>query len=130
MFVTREMDYCIRIVRALSQGGILSANEIATKEHIPPAITYKLLKALLKAGVVESFRGADGGYRLKIDCSRMSILDLFKQLGIEVYINKCLTPGYKCENLDCEMCKVHLELNRIQSVLTAELSRKSLQEIL
>lgn len=129
MFVTREMDYCIRIVRALSKGGILSANEISSREHIPAAITYKLLKTLLKAGVVKSFRGAEGGYQLDIDCSQTSLLDLFRKLGIEVLVNKCLSPGYKCENISCEKCKIHLELNRIQNVLMEELGSKTIAEL-
>ncbi len=130
MFITREMDYCIRIVRALHHGGMQSANDITLRENMPQAITYKLLKNLLKAGVVESFRGADGGYQLKIDCSKMSIMDLFRQMGVEMHLNKCLTPGYQCENIDCNTCKIHQELNRVQSVLTEELSRKPLIEIL
>lgn len=130
MFITREMDYCIRIVRALQHGGMLSANDIALRENMPQAITYKLLKNLLKADVVESFRGAEGGYKLKVDCTQISLMDLFRKLGIEVHINKCQTPGYICENLDCKQCKVHQELDRIQSVLTDELSKKSLSEIL
>ncbi|MBP3729471.1 MAG: Rrf2 family transcriptional regulator [Lachnospiraceae bacterium] len=130
MFITREMDYCIRIVRALHHGGMLSATEIAAKENMPQAITYKLLKQLLKSDIVKSFRGAEGGYKLNINCNSVTIMDLFRKMGIEVAINKCLTPGYMCENIDCNVCKVHQELNRIQTVLIEELGRKPLASIL
>ena len=130
MFVTREMDYYIRIVRALYHGGLQSANEIATKENMPPAITYKLLKAMLKADIVKSFRGTDGGYQLTVDCSNFTLMDLYRRLGIEIIVNKCMMPGYQCENISCDKCKVHQELSRIQAVITRELSSKPLCEIL
>ena len=52
MLITRETDYAIRVVRALHRGGQLSAREIAERENMQQAITYKMLRKLSKAGVV------------------------------------------------------------------------------
>ncbi|MFC2471014.1 MAG: hypothetical protein ACFNVI_06380 [Lachnoanaerobaculum gingivalis] len=43
MLITREMDYAVRIIRALKEGTKVSATEVAKKEHLPQAITYKVL---------------------------------------------------------------------------------------
>ena len=46
MLMTREMDYALRILRALHREEQLSAAEIAQRESIPKAITVKILKKL------------------------------------------------------------------------------------
>ena len=130
MFITREMDYCVRIIRALYRKGMLSAGEIADLENMPQAITYKMLKQLTHAGVINSFRGAEGGYQLAISPTKTTLLDLFNQLDIELFVNRCLRPGYVCENIDCGQCGAHREFERIQTALNNELSAKPLSEFL
>ena len=68
MLMTREMDYALRIVRALYRDGQLSAASIAQREQVPKAITLKILKQLHTAGLVDSRRGPSGGYLLQRDC--------------------------------------------------------------
>ena len=57
MLITREMDYALRILRAMYQNGHMSAAAIAQREHIPKAVTLKVLKQLHAAGL--------GNYLLK-----------------------------------------------------------------
>lgn len=49
MLVTREMDYALRILRALHQQGQMSAAAVAEQEHMQKAITLKLLQILTPA---------------------------------------------------------------------------------
>ena len=98
MLITREMDYTLRILRALHQNGMLSAAAVARLEHMQKAITLKLLNRLLAAGIVESRRGASGGYFLKRRCEDMCVYDLFQVLGEPPLINRCQREGYTCEN--------------------------------
>ena len=75
MLMTREMDYALRILRALYQEGQLSAAAIAQKESMPKAITLKILKQLHAAGLVSSRRGASGGYVLEESCEALYLGD-------------------------------------------------------
>lgn len=95
MLMTREMDYALRILRALYQEGQLSAAAIAQKESMPKAITLKILKQLHAAGLVSSRRGASGGYVLEESCEALYLGDLFQALGEPVYVNRCQQPGYQ-----------------------------------
>nr|WP_302606756.1 Rrf2 family transcriptional regulator [uncultured Alistipes sp.] len=81
MLVTREMDYALRILRALHREGQLSAAAVARQENMQKAITLKLLNRLLAAGIVESRRGVSGGYFLKRPCEELSIYDVFQSIG-------------------------------------------------
>lgn len=129
MLMTREMDYALRIVRALYRGGQLSAAEIARRECMPKAVTLKILKRLHAAGLVASRRGPSGGYLLSRDCGELYLRDVFLGLGEYFYVNRCQQPGYRCENHpkgDCGLCR---ELARVQGILDGELARTPLSAI-
>ena len=129
MLMTLEMDYALRILRALYREQQMSAAAIAQRENMPKAITLKVLKELHAAGLVSSRRGASGGYVLKETCEELYLWDLFQALGEPVYVNRCQRPGYRCENRpegDCGLCR---ELSRIQSALDRELHKTPLSAI-
>ena len=52
MVITRETDYALRILRALLDGKLHTAGQIAQDELLPQAFAYKILKKLEKAGLV------------------------------------------------------------------------------
>ena len=114
MLMTREMDYALRILRALYQEGQLSAAAIAQKESMP------------KARLVSSRRGASGGYVLEESCEALYLGDLFQALGEPVYVNRCQQPGYQCENHQEGRCGLCRELSRVQQVLNVELRKTPL----
>ena len=129
MLITREMDYALRILRALYQEGQLSAAAIAQREHMPKAITLKVLKQLHAAGLVCSRRGSSGGYALQRPCEGLYLGDVFSALEEPVHINRCQRAGYRCENRpsgDCSLCR---ELSRIQRVLDEEFRETPLSAI-
>ena len=129
MLVTREMDYALRILRALHRDGQLSAAAVARQENMQKAITLKLLNRLLAAGIVESRRGVSGGYFLKRPCEELSIYDVFQSIGEPPLLNRCQREGYSCENFPKGGCTICRELCRIQGVLNQELQRTPLSDI-
>ncbi len=129
MLITREMDYAIRILRALDTGELLTSAQIAQKEHMQPAITYKLMKQLTKAGLVKSRRGHEGGYLLRRPLQELTLYDLFNALEDRLLLTECLEPGYDCANNDCGSCGVHQEFARIQATLEQEMKCKTLEEL-
>lgn len=129
MLVTREMDYALRILRALHREGQLSAAAVARQENMQKAITLKLLNRLLAAGIVESRRGVSGGYFLKRPCAELSIYDVFQSIGEPPLLNRCQREGYRCENFPGGGCGVCRELSRIQESLDRELQRMPLSDI-
>ena len=51
MLFTKECDYAIRIMRALSSGELISVSRICEMEHLPSAMTYKITRKLEKSGL-------------------------------------------------------------------------------
>ena len=130
LLVTREMDYAMRVVRALdSLDGLATAAGVAELEQMPQAVTLKILKRLTTAGIVESRRGPAGGYRLRRSPEALTLYDLFRVFGREPLLNRCQAADYRCENYpdgDCGTCR---ELCRIQEILDAELRRTPLSRL-
>ena len=57
MLFTKECDYAIRIMRALSSGELISVSRVCEMEHLPSAMTYQ------KAGKVRIFKKLSGYQR-------------------------------------------------------------------
>lgn len=130
MLVTREMDYAMRVVRALGrQEGLTSAAGIAEEERMQKAVTLKILKRLAAAGIVEGRRGIAGGYRLKRPLEQLSLYDLFCVFGKEPLLNRCQAADYRCENHPDGNCGTCRELCRIQEILNAELRKTPLSQL-
>lgn len=130
MLITREMDYAVRVVRALKDGTKVSASEVAKKEHLTQAITYKVLNSLLKSKLIGSMRGVNGGYYLKCDLSNTTLYDICIALGEDMSITECVREGYDCINNRCGECILNKEFNRIQSSLNRELQMTTLDKLL
>ena len=75
MLFTKECDYAIRIMRALSSGELISVSRICEMEHLPSAMTYKITRKLEKSGFLKSCRGTNGGYALNLKLAEISLYD-------------------------------------------------------
>ena len=132
MFITRECDYAVRVIRALAEGERLSVNNICEREDITIPFAYKILKKLQRAGIVKGYRGVYGGYILNKKTCELTLYDVYHAIDPKIFIIECLDPKYRCSRnrSEDEYCKVHCELQEIQDELTNMLRRKSREEIL
>jgi Rrf2 family protein len=60
--------------------GFLQIKEISLNQKIPQNYLEQLLSSLRKAELVESLRGAQGGYRLKKPANTIKIIDIIEAL--------------------------------------------------
>ena len=131
MFLTKECDYGLRAVRALSDGEKRTVDDICKRENIPGEYAYKILKKLERAGILQSIRGRDGGYKLVKPLDSFSIHDIASAIDDNLFIFECLRESNECvHNPPNDVCKVHKELNRIQAVLIGEMQRKTILEVM
>lgn len=134
MKITRECDYAIRItllLASLGKGNIAGAAAISEAQCIPKQFTLKILRELMEAGYVKSFKGAHGGYCLNKAASEISMKDIITAIDGELAINDCLYCGYKCNRMDnVKDCPVHRRLEKLNSVIDDELSSISFADLL
>ncbi|MDR1319238.1 MAG: Rrf2 family transcriptional regulator [Treponema sp.] len=131
MFITKESDYAVRILRELKDGEKRTVPDICDQESIPYQYAYKIIKKLEKAGLVKSYRGAGGGYRLSKNTARITLFDVINAVSEEALLFECLRHGHRCPmNEGGRKCRVHAEFNRVQNIILSTLKEKSLAEIL
>lgn len=127
MLFTRECDYAVRIVRALSGGGIASVQDISAREDISVSITYKITRKLEKAGLLESYRGSNGGYALKVPLESLTLYDVFTVIDPDLLITECAGHSHTCSrNTGEHTCQVHREFCRLQNLMMEELKSRPL----
>jgi Rrf2 family protein len=107
MLVTRETDYAVRCALYLAKDTdrIASVSEIATAMHIPKTFLAKILQRLVRSGIVESIRGAKGGYRLIKGPADISLLDVFLAMQCVAPVNTCAIDKRLCRR--SSSCAVH-----------------------
>ncbi|WP_283675052.1 RrF2 family transcriptional regulator [Butyricicoccus sp. Marseille-Q5471] len=131
--MTREVDYALRILRALSDGELSTAAQLCEREAIPKQFAYKTLKKLEKAGFVALTRGAAGGCKLCADLREKTLFDLVSALDAQLQVNACMQADYQCSWREAHKgrpCLIHTQLSAIQQTIDAELRRYSLSSIL
>ena len=84
-------DYGTVLMTALAAdaGHPHSAQDLATRTRIASPTVSKLLKLLGKAGLVDSIRGAHGGYRLARGPRDISVADIVAALEGPIALTQC-----------------------------------------
>jgi Rrf2 family protein len=131
MFISKECDYAIRIVRELADGKKKTAEEISRNEKISYQFAYKILKKLEKSGLVQAFRGKNGGYALTGNAGEFCLYDIFSAIEGRMVLTACLQKDAVCPmNSGTSPCGVHKEFVRLQEMLIAGLKEKTIFEVL
>lgn len=108
MQIKRETDYAIRCVFYLCglQGDdIAMADEISSAMDIPKSFTAKILQKLTRAGIVTSFQGVKGGFRISRNPAEISLLDVIVVIEGPLALNVCIDSDNACGL--SRKCKVH-----------------------
>ena len=132
MIMTRETDYAVRILRALSCGERMTVRLVCDLELVPVQFAYKILKKLAACGYVEVFRGQEGGCRLKADLNELSLYDLMRCINDDIFVNACMDPGYKCpwRRSHWGVCHFHSSLKGVHNEIEELLKRRYIGKML
>jgi Rrf2 family protein len=83
MRIPARTDYALRSVVALAtaRGAYVKAEILSEIEDIPLEFLQNILRDLRQAGMLESHRGSDGGYRLARPAAAITALDVLNAVG-------------------------------------------------
>jgi len=131
MIVTRESEYAMRMVLALTGTEIKSVRQISDEELIPRKWAYKILKKMERAGIVKAYCGVNGGYRLDKDISEVTLLDLFTINKNTLRFSEC-THGMSCLQHvnNHNKCNVNKEFGRLENIIRSELSERTMDKVI
>ena len=130
MFVTRKMDYGLRILLTLGcrPNDRLTREELAETIDVPRQFTLKIAQSLTKAGIIKAQRGVGGGIQLARDPEDITLSDVFNATDTPRALNDCLMDPATCPR--AQYCAPHQALHEIQIVLDQHLSRITLGKLI
>ena len=126
MIITKEREYAVRAVSALSSKETTSARYICESTNISIDFMHKILRKLERNGIVRSIRGVNGGYRLVKELNKISLLDILLAVDENMFIHECLKPDYVCEFSDKKYELVQTAFQNVQSVMLTEFRKKTM----
>ena len=92
MKITQEADYAIRFVYILAKQRdmVQGAAQLSQVAATPERYTLKILHKLKHQGIVQSVKGAHGGYLLACDPSEISLKRVIEAIDGEIALSKCM----------------------------------------
>jgi FeS assembly SUF system regulator len=128
--VTKLTDYATVVLTALAArpGVVLSAAELADHAGLEMPTVAKLLKPLAQAGLVEGFRGSNGGYRLARDAACISLIEIVEAMEGPLGMTECSVHAGAC-GIE-QSCGVRANWRRINDVVADALRGVTLAQML
>ncbi len=130
MLVTRETDYAVRCILYLAEDKdqVSNVTEVSRKMHIPKTFLAKIFQRLVKAGLVESIRGMNGGFRLAKKPDAISLLDIMVAIQGPACINVCAVDSKKCRR--SSMCSVHPVWVELRKQVDQRLQQQTIAQLI
>ena len=136
--VTKLTDYATVVLTVLAahHGGaregvldaVLSASELAERASLETPTVSKLLKPLAQAGLVEGFRGANGGYRLARPADQIGLIEIVEAMEGPLGMTECSVHAGNC-GIE-QQCGVRANWRRINDVVIEALRSVTLAQML
>ena len=128
--VTKLTDYATLVLTVLAArpGEVLSAAGLAEQAGLEAPTVAKVLKPLAQAGLVEGFRGANGGYRLAREASAISLVEIVEAMEGPLGMTECSLHDGQC-GIE-HSCGVRANWRRINDVVADALGSVTLAQML
>ncbi len=116
MQIPRKIEYALRAMSHLGDcpSGVVRGSEIARLEQIPKYFLEKVIRDLMRHGLVRSRRGPGGGYQLARPSENISFRDIIEAVEGPITLNICTDGSTLCGlQPTCRMFRVWEEGQRV-----------------
>ena len=123
MCITLESDYAVRIIGVLAaDGGRLDAKTLSEQTGVTLRFSLKILRKLVSAGIVRSYKGMQGGYELAKDPSQITLYDAVCAIEGEYHINRCHEDDFICTRTEKKLCRYRPVFEEVSRTIADRLS--------
>ena len=132
MRITLESDYALKIVTAMAlHHRITDAGTISEETSVTQRFTLKILNKLVKGGIVNSYKGARGGYKLAVSAENITLKTVIELIDGPIAIARCVDSGEACSlNCDKAACIYHHIFDGISLDLAKKLDSIKISDVI
>jgi len=127
--ITKQTDYGIVLLTYMAnhQDRQLAAPELAAEAHLPLPMVSKILKLLVREGLLLSHRGVKGGYSLARLPAEITMAEIITSLEGPIAITECIDVSSDCSHE--QLCPVRSNWHRINAAVRGALEGITLAEM-
>lgn len=130
MRITLEADYALRIMCLLANSGEHSdAGTIAADASVPSRFALKILRKLTQGGLVKSFKGKNGGYKILEDPKKCTLRRVIELIDGPLVISRCGDSGCTLAGKSTGECAIHHIFNEISDNVAKSLDKITIAEV-
>lgn len=135
MHITLETDYAIRIVVFLIQANKrVDAKNISEGTGVTLRFALKILRKLVAAGFIRSFKGIKGGYEFAMESPKsLCLYDVVRAIEGECLLSRCLDANIGCNHKHEESekeCKTCQAFRRATETLQSQLKAVTFDQLI
>ncbi|MGN1405450.1 MAG: RrF2 family transcriptional regulator [Erysipelotrichaceae bacterium] len=130
MLISVKGTYALRVLTDMvkhdGQNNYLCICDISSRLNISRKYLETIMTLLAKNGLIDSKRGASGGYKLIKKADQYNLLEIMEALEEDLSPISCLSDGCR----DCSICPTFDTFKGLQDVIYEYLKSKTLQDLI
>ncbi|MGB3751748.1 MAG: Rrf2 family transcriptional regulator [Arcobacteraceae bacterium] len=132
MLLTKKSEYALLSLVSIAQSDApKNVDQLATELKISKSFLAKILQNLAKQGILNSYKGNNGGFTLKKPCEELTILEITSIAEQKIpSVFDCTTKEGTCEASKDKSCTIFPLLNNLQLKINDFLNELTLKDIL
>jgi Rrf2 family protein len=122
----------LRLVESASAGSWIQTGEVAEQEQVPRKFLEAIFVQLRDQGIIESRRGAQGGYRLVRNPASVSVADVIRILDGPLALTPCASRTRYRQCADCvdvKKCRLQPLMQEARDAVADVLENCSLSQL-
>jgi Rrf2 family protein len=134
--LSSKAKYALRALLRLTESGSpstwLQTGEVAEQEQVPRKFLEAIFVQLRDQGIIESRRGAQGGYRLARDPKSISVADVIRILDGPLALTPCASRTRYRQCADCvevKKCRLQPLMQEARDAVAGVLENRSLAQL-
>ncbi|MBM3824340.1 MAG: Rrf2 family transcriptional regulator [Verrucomicrobia bacterium] len=134
MKLTVRGEYVLRslVVLGVNHGrGVIQVGQIARQQNIPKRFLEQILNDLKEAGVVESRRGARGGYHLARPPEKISLVEVIRLIDGPLAPVSCVSEKFyeRCSCPDESRCGIRSIMKEVRDAILTILGKLTVADL-
>jgi len=127
--ISKLTDYAILIMVELNEqhGEVINTQLLASYTHLELPTVSKVIKLLARAGLVQSFRGINGGYSMDRSASNVSVAEIIAAIEGPIAITECSIEEGVCSQE--QVCNLRSNWQRISSAVARAMEGVTLDQM-